>query len=246
MYYPILFHIGKLNFYTHGLMVVIGAILGGAIIYYLAKAYNKRTDFIFDLIVFALLGGLIGARILYVILYYNQFASFQEVFFIWYGGLVSYGGIIGGLVASYFLIKSKKDRVYEWFDIGAIGLFADWAIGRIGCFLTNDSLGLASVSRIAVEGRLPVTLFESIWSVIVAVGAFIVLKKRDKLKLPDGVIFWGSIGLYAIGRFVIDFYRAEDAFVWGLNTGQVGSLVILVTCIINILILIRGWRKKWF
>ena len=246
MYYPILFHIGKINFYTHGLMMVLGAALGGVILYNLAKRDNKRTDFIFDLVIYVILGGLVGARILYLILYYNQFAGFREMLMIWYGGLVSYGGLIGGFTVAYFVIRAKKENILGWFDIGSIGLFAGWAIGRIGCFLTNDSLGVASNSILAIGGRLPVTLFESVWSLVVAVAGYLLWRIRDKVRLPEGAIFLVTIGLYALGRFVIDFFRQEDVFFLGLKAGQVGSLAVFIIAVGILAVLWKKRRLKWF
>ncbi len=79
--YPVLFSIGRVNIYTHGLMIVIGAILGGLLIYYLAKRQEIAASLTFDLIIYSLIGGLLGARILYVLLYYDQFLNFKEIFY---------------------------------------------------------------------------------------------------------------------------------------------------------------------
>lgn len=240
MYYPILFHIGKLNFYTHGLLMVIGAILGGIILYKLAKKTGEKTDFIFDLVIYTLVGGLVGARLFYLILYYNQFNGLRDMLYIWNGGLVSYGGMIGGLVVAYIFVRAKKENIYTWFDLGAIGLFAGWALGRIGCFLANDSWGNSSASFLSIGGRLPVTLFESIWSLLIAMGGYCLLRSRDRLKLGQGIVFWAVLGGYAIGRFVIDVFRMEDVFLFGLKSGQISSILVIIIAVLNIYFL----RKK--
>ena len=77
--YPILAHIGRLNIYTHGVMIAVGAIAGGLAIYYIAKNEGYRSDIVFDLIVYLLFGGIIGSRILYIILYINSI-DFNENF----------------------------------------------------------------------------------------------------------------------------------------------------------------------
>lgn len=109
--YPILFSIGKVHIYNHGLFMVIGATLGGLLVWRMAKIKAYNTSFLFDILVYGFIGGLIGARVLYVILYFNQFASTKEMFFVWYGGLVSYGGMLGGLLIAYLILK-KKQRKY--------------------------------------------------------------------------------------------------------------------------------------
>jgi len=242
--YPILFSVGKVNVYTHGLMIILGAIIGGLIIYYLAKKKQYETSFLFDTIVYSLLGGLIGARILYVILYYYQFADLKEMLFIWYGGLVSYGGIIGGVLVAALVLRIRKQNIWQWFDIGIIGLMVGWAIGRIGCLLNGDSLGIVLNSRIAIWGRAPVPLFESIWAILVAAFCYFLLKRKGKTFLPDGLIFWIGLGLYVFGRIGLDFLRDEEAMLWFLKTGQVGSLLLLIVMGLIIFLIVRKRRKN--
>jgi len=237
--YPILFSFGRLNVYSHGLMMAIGAIAGGLVIFYLAKRKNLETNFVLDLCVYTLLAGIIGSRILYVVLYFNQFQNFREVFFIWYGGLVSYGGIAGGFLFAYLYLKAKKQSILKWFDIGIIGLLIGWAFGRVGCLLNGDSFGLISQSKIAIWGRIPTQVFESMWVIIAATLCYMGLGFKEKRQLPDGIIFISGLGLYALGRFVIDFYRDEPTIIWFLKGSQVGSLIIFILAILAILYLIK-------
>ncbi|AKM82596.1 MAG: prolipoprotein diacylglyceryl transferase, phosphatidylglycerol:prolipoprotein diacylglycerol transferase [Berkelbacteria bacterium GW2011_GWE1_39_12] len=242
--YPILFTIGKLSVYTHGLMMAVGGLFGGLAIFYMAKKQHLRTDFILDICVYALLAGLFGSRILYIILYFNEFSSFEEMLYIWHGGLVSYGGIAGGLLVSLLILKIKKEPVLKWFDIGIIGLMVGWAFGRVGCFLNGDSYGLWSISKLSIWGRIPTQLFESIWSLIASFLLFYFgLKIKEQKKLPDGIIFFGGLGLYSIGRFVIDFWRDEPVTVWFLKTGQIGSALVLIFAVLSISYLFGKERK---
>lgn len=241
--YPILFSLGKIHVFTHGLFMALGGITGGLVIFFLAKKQHLKTDFILDLCFYALLAGIIGSRILYVILYYSDFSSFKEVFFIWNGGLVSYGGIIGGLTISWLFLKAKKEPVLKWFDIGIIGLMVGWAFGRIGCLLNGDSYGIISFSKIAIWDRIPTQIFESIWSLIIAfLFVFVGLKINNKMKLPDGVIFFVGLFMYAIGRFIIDFWRDEPTTIWFMKTGQFGSLLVLIFVILALSYLLKRER----
>lgn len=230
--YPILFSIGRINVYTHGLLIAVGAAIGGVLIYSLAKKENLKTALIFDMIVYSLLAGLVGSRLLYVILYHDQFASVKEMFFIWYGGLVSYGGIIGGILAAALFIKIKKESVSRWFDIGIMGLLVGWAFGRVGCLLAGDSLGIASDAKIAIWGRIPTQLFESVWVLLSAVICYLVYRNKNKWSLPNGIVFFFGVALYSLGRFLIDFFRAEEKVFTFLKAGQIGSIVIFTLAII--------------
>lgn len=241
--YPILFSIGRVHIYNHGLLMVLGALIGGLVVFRLAKSKNYKTDFLFDLFIYSFVAGLIGARFLYVILYFNQFASVKEMFFVWYGGLVSYGGMLGGALLAYLILKTRKENIYKWFDIGIIGVLLGWAIGRIGCLLNGDSYGVLSSSKIAIWGRIPTQLFESIGSLIVAIIIYFLLKNKGRLKLADGVLFWLGLAGYTIVRFLVDFFRDEAIFAWHLKAGQLGSLIILVISSIMIYRLVKA-RKE--
>ena len=132
----------------------------------------------------------------------------------------------------------------KWFDIGIIGLFVGWAFGRIGCLLNGDSLGILSKSKIAIWGHLPTQIFESLWSVMIAILCFWLLRKKADLKLPDGIIFWIGMGSYGLGRFIIDFFIDENKIFFFLKPGQIGSLVILIIAIIVIYFTMKAERKE--
>src|SRR3990167_8507296 len=160
---PILFSIGKINFYTHGLLIALGAVVGGGISFSLAKKKRLKRKFLLDALIYSIFAGIVGARLTYIILYYGQFTNWQEVFFIQDGGLVSFGGIFFGFLTGYFLLKKRRENILAWFDLGIISLFYGWTIGRIGCFLAGDIPGIESSSVIALNRQIPVALLEAAW-----------------------------------------------------------------------------------
>jgi len=206
----------------------LGIIIGSLLLYLLAKKKDLETDFLFDTIVYSVFAGLIGARLAYIVIYHNQFASLKEMLFIWYGGLVSFGGMIGGFLVAWAILHYKKKPVGEWFDLGIIGFLVGWGIGRIGCLLAGDSLGIVSASKLAIWGRLPTQLFESLWVLIVAGACYWLSIKKPAWNLPDGFIFLAGIGGYAIGRFIIDFFRDEAAIFYSFKASQLASFLIFV------------------
>lgn len=242
--YPILLSVGRINVYSHGLMIAIGAAIGGYLVYVLAKRRGLNTSILFDVIVYSLLGGLVGARLLYLILYPNQFSGFIAMISIWYGGLVSFGGIVAGLFIAWAILKAKKEPVSQWFDIGIIGLFVGWIFGRIGCLLNGDSLGIMSASKIAIWGRIPTQIFESILAMLITILCLWLLRKKADLKLPDGLIFLIGIGTYGLGRFIIDFYLDENNFFLFLNTSQIGSIILFLIALIITFYILKSKRKE--
>lgn len=227
--YSILFSFGKINIYTHGLLIALGAIFGGAIIFYLAKRENLQRRYLFDLLVYSLFGGIIGARILYVILYYYQFDNWHEMFLVWHGGLTSFGGLLFGLLTAALILRKRHQKVFEWFDIGIIGLLLGWTFGRVGCLLSGDVPGVISNSKIAIWGQIPVSLFEGIWSLVVAGFLFYLSLSQKEFvqKRPNGFVFFIGLALYFLGRFIVDFWRNEPIF-FLIRGGQIASLVLFI------------------
>lgn len=231
--YPILFSFWKISIYTHGVMIAVGAILGGLLINHLAKKSDLSTKIIFDLIVYSLFAGIIGARIAYVIFYYYQFSTWYEMFYIWYGGLISFGGIIFGFLTAAYFLKKHHQNIFRWFDIGIIGLLFGWSVGRIGCLLSGDIVGLNSNAKIAIWGQVPVALFESIWCLSLAVILIVIFSKKLFGRYGNGFIFYIGIAGYMLGRFLIDFWRDENV-VYLLKGGQIASLLMFMTLMVII------------
>ena len=128
---------------------------------------------------------------------------------------------------------SIKD-VLKWFDLGMIGFLVGWFLGRIGCMLSGDVLGVAISSKIAIGGLAPVALIESIWSIVLAAILFYLIRYQKNLvnRFKDGFIFTLGIVGFSLGRFIIDFFRAENILFWHIKTGQFVALLILLGVII--------------
>lgn len=244
--YPILFSIGNLNFYTHGLMVAVGSLIGGGLIYYLARKKNFNTKFLLDLLILSLFVGIIGARITYIIAYYHQFINWTEMLLLWQGGMVSFGGIAFGFIFAFFYLKRKNENPLSWFDIGIISFLFGWGIGRVGCWLTNDTPGLFSVGRLAIFNQIPVALFEASWSIIIGfVLLFLYLKKGRILAMfSSGFYFWLGMFLLMVGRFVIDFWRDDVIVLWVFSFGQIASGLTILAISVYLYLTIRKVRRR--
>ncbi len=239
--HPILFKIGSLTFYTHGVLAVLGIILCAIIVNKLAKRENLDRTFLFDNIVYAVLVGIIGARITYFILYRDQFSSFSEIFYLQNGGMVSFGGFIPGVMTFALLLKSQKQSILKWLDLMAIGFASGLVLGRLGNLMAGEYAGKLSASRFAISGVLPVTLFEGIMVAVLAVILYFIYLKAKNYQ--DGFLFWLFVFLYDIGRLIIDFWRDEPVLVWHLNLSQVTSLALVLIALV-VLIKKLSLKKK--
>lgn len=238
--YPILFSIGNVHFYTHGFFVALGILLGAFLVEYLAKKEKLETKNFFDNIVYVILIGLVGARLTYAVLYFNELTSFWQIFAIWQGGMVSYGGFLFGFLAFLYFFRESKDEFIEWLDLGILGLMLGLGIGRIGCFLNGDSGGVASSSFLAIRGFFPTQLLESIWCFILVVFGYVLWRKSKK----PGLVFPVILGLYGLGRFLIDFSRQETTVFWHLKSGQIADIVLIVVAFIVYLLFKKGRKNE--
>lgn len=194
-----------------------------------AKKRGLSNKFLFDNFVSTLLIGIIGARILFGLIYFRSFSSVLEIFYIWQGGLVSLGGFLFGGLTIIWLLRKQHEPINKWLDEISLAALLAVSVGRIGCYLSGDIPGRLTDR---FSKGVPVTLLESLivfgWFVLL-----IIIRKKFK-ELGDGAIFLWAVFLYSLSRLILDGYRESQELVLGLNFGQIIALlsiiVILVIC----------------
>lgn len=233
-----LFKIGSLSIYTHGVLAVIGIIGGVFLLDRLAKRNALKFDFLIDSIVYSVLAGIIFARLTYYILYFDQFTSFREIFYLWQGGMVSYGGFIAGALVFALLMRINHQPVSRWLDVGSIAFLPGLIFGRLGNVFAGEYSGVLTSSKIAIDGVIPVTLLEAVFLVIIST-LLLILFFKTKLKQIPGMLFAGSLFLYGGGRFIIDFWRDEKSLAFGIALGQYVSLALCFLAVLWFIFILR-------
>lgn len=222
--YPVLFKIGSFSFYTHGVLAVMGIFVGSACLYYLAKREKLQLAFLFDNIVYTVLFGIIGARVSYYLLYKDQFDSPKEIFYLWEGGMVSYGGFIVGAIAFLALMKQQKQPATKWLDLAAIAFPLGMVFGRLGNVFAGEYFGISTASKLNFDGVVPVTLYEAFICLLIYAALFLIYKKSFFKK--TGMILGSLLVSYGVTRFVLDFWREEKDLLWSISLGQIVSLIV--------------------
>jgi phosphatidylglycerol:prolipoprotein diacylglycerol transferase len=148
--------VGIFTVQVWGLMVSLGMIFGLLFARYLVKKQELNVDILLDLALWAIVGGFAGARFFHVVFYNFSFyrSNLLEIIAFWHGGMSSLGGFVGAAVTVVlFFWKKKLDfKVFlSYLDIGALGLWLGWGVGRIGCFLIHDHPGTLSHFFLAVK-----------------------------------------------------------------------------------------------
>ena len=200
-----------------------------------------------DITVAAVIGGLLGAKIYYVLL--TGDSIFHR------GGFVFWGGLIGGLASTFAVMRWKKIPFWRIGDVGGIGLAAAYAVGRTGCWAVGDDYGRPWFSALGVkfpEGAPPSTVqnlvnefgvkslegrpfYEVIpvyptqlLEVALALVMFAVLWRMRGHKHAEGWLFGVYCAMAGAERFVVEFFRAKDDRFFGpLTLAQVIAIAFM-------------------
>lgn len=205
---PVAFSIGAKNIYWYALIILAGFFAGALFVLFTCEKRGVKKDTVWDIALFGLISGIIGARIYYVLFALNEFSHWTEYFEIWNGGLAIYGGIIGAAISSYIYCRVKKLNAPLVFDVCAPGLFIGQAIGRFGNFVNCEVYGgeTSSIFGMSINGAAPVHpvfIYEAAWNVL---GLILLLIFRQK-KRADGQQFCFYIFWYSLGRFFLEGMR---------------------------------------
>src|SRR3972149_7009025 len=143
---PIIFNIGHLALRWYGLIIMLAIVIGVWLAAREAERKGFRKSEIYDAAYWIALAGFLGARLFYVIDHWpDRFAADPlRAFFIWEGGMVIWGAMIGGLLATLILARRKHWNLPRLLDAFVPGLVLAQAIGRVACIITGDTVGPAT------------------------------------------------------------------------------------------------------
>ena len=137
---------------TYGPMLVIGFLAAITLIRHLTRKYQTDPQHITNAALYSLIGGVIGARLFYVIHYYESYRdNFFDIFKVWKGGLELLGGVIVAIAVIIIYLIYHKLPIRRYLDILAIGLMLALVFGRIGCFLNGCCFGKPANFPLAVR-----------------------------------------------------------------------------------------------
>ena len=237
---PVLLRLGPLAVSWYGIAVGLGMVVGVAVALREARRRGIATERLEDVVVWTLVGGLVGARLLHVIDRWELYAAAPiHVIAIWNGGLAIAGAVLGGTLAGAIAAYRAGLPVRALADAAAPGAALGQAIGRVGCLVTGDAVGRpttgfgvtytqpgAMVPQLGVAYE-PVFLYEMAWDL----GLFAILwALRGRLR--DGRLFALYLGVYAAGKFAITSLRTEKVWLAGLQEAQLLSIAVAIVAVL--------------
>jgi phosphatidylglycerol:prolipoprotein diacylglycerol transferase len=254
--HPIAFQLGSLPIRWYGVMMALAFLAGLWTATRRARLANVHGDVIADVTLWLMLGSIAGARFVYVTTYWKtEFAGqkFSEVFAIWNGGLVYYGGLLGAMVAGIGYLLWKKLPVWKIADILAPSIALGSVFGRIGCLLNGCCYGYACDLPWAIHFPAdhethgaavhPTEIYDALLNLVL----YLALAWWFRRKHFDGQIFALYLMGYAVFRSIAEHFRGDypaDHVHHGLTSAQVVSLPMFAAGLALMFFFSRRARPK--
>ncbi len=234
--HPEICKLGPLTIYSYGLMLVIAFVVSTLLASSEAKRKGIDPDIIFNLCFTVFISGVIGARIFYVLSNFSYYLRNPlEIIMLQKGGLAWFGGLILGVFSGIYYLKSKKLAAYRIMDLLVPFVALAQSIGRLGCFLNGCCYGKESAFGIYFPTHDAVLIPTQVYSSLLLVFIFIILRFLQEKPHKDGSIFFAYLILYSAKRFFIEFWRADSpSLALGLTLFQFISIAIFLiaaTCL---------------
>ncbi|MDD5054731.1 MAG: prolipoprotein diacylglyceryl transferase [Candidatus Peribacteraceae bacterium] len=243
---PVLFTVGSFRVESYPVFMALALFVGILVFVFFLKKEKKTHEHSFYILIAALVGGVLGAKIPIWLTQYAQIATGGFDIDALLSGRTIVGGLIGGTLAVWWI----KRRLHIKQRIGnaiAPALAAGIAVGRWGCFLRGCCHGQPTLLPWGVDFgdgilRHPTQLYESLFGVI----AFLILIFCLRKKQPDGLLLTGFMIAYFLFRFFLEFIRTEPRLLFGFTGYQYAAIVVLVYYALKLLFPfpIRIWIKR--
>lgn len=235
--HPVLVRIGPLTIHTYGVLVAAGFLLGLALAVKQAKKEGVAPERIIDIGFYVLLSAIAGSRLLFVVLNAGYYVDHPlDIIKVWEGGLVFYGGLALAVPVAIWYIRKHSLDISGIADIFAPSVAIGHAVGRLGCFSAGCCYGKTahipwavtflhpeSLARTGIPLH-PTQLYESIGEFL----NFLVLITLRRHSFFKGQLFWTYVFLYSVLRFVVEFFRGDEArgfLVGGISVSQGISVI---------------------
>jgi len=239
--HPILFELGPITIYSYGVLLAAAYLLGLWLAARRARQAGLDANKVLDLGIWVIIAALVGAKALLFIVDFEQFtSSWQEFTTLLRSGGVFYGGLIAAVVVCVYQLRKHKLPLWTSGDLFAPGIALGYMVGRLGCLLAGCCYGKPTdvawavtftdpVANLNVGTPLniplhPTQLYEAGAELLILI--FLLVSERRGRPF-HGRTFWAYMLLYAISRYIIEFYRGDPrGMVLGMSTSQFISLIL--------------------
>ncbi len=242
--HPILAKIGSLNIYSYGVFVAIGFLAAIRV----AAAEIARTgsdpETFYDMAFWLVIAAIVGARLFHVLVYWTYYAANpSEIYRLWNGGLVFYGGLLGAAAACVVFLRRRGLPFLPAADAAALGIPLGLAFGRVGCALAGCCYGKPTDVPWAIVFSDPASLAPphvplhptQLYESVAGFAIFAILAAtRERFSTP-GMRFWTMLILYGAARSFFEIFRDDPrGFVGPFSESQVVSAILVLYAVVSI------------
>ena len=239
--YPELFKVGPFTVYTYGVLLAASYLLGLRLAMWRAKKWGLDPNRVLDLGIYIIIAALVGAKLLLLVVDFEQFKDPRELLNLARLGGVFYGGLLLALAVAFWYIARHRMPFWTTCDVFAPGIALGHVTGRLGCLAAGccygkptdvpwaivftDPLAATNVGTPLNVPLHPTQLYEA-GAALIIVTLLLVTERRGR---PfAGRTFWLYMFLYAVSRYVIEMYRGDPrGTVFGMfSTSQFISVVL--------------------
>lgn len=238
--YPVLFTVGSFPIRSYGVSIVIALLIAMAVAKWIARRRGRPyAAHIEDLVIYLLVGGILGARVWEVTFSWDYFSAHPwEILAIWHGGISIQGAIAGGAVAAALWCRARKVAFADLADTLAPAVVLAQGLGRLtACVLNGDAYGRPTglgwgityppgspaYAAFGDQPLWPAEIFEGLWDLALFFVLLRMVLRGDGR--PGTVALWYAL-LYSIGRYSLEFLRADSLMIGGVKAAQLTSVII--------------------
>lgn len=253
--YPILFQFGHFGLRSYGVVVALSFFVGLWLSTKEARRKGIDPRLIQDFAVYALLGGIIGAR-LYFILFSDPAFYLKnpwEIFAVWHGGIGVIGSLFGGALVALWYCWKKGISFWKLGDTLTPGTALGQTVGQFACLFNGDSYGKPTDLPWAITHTDPRSLAPlnvplhpiEIYEMAAYFMVFLIVWSTRNKYRADGFAFFTYLSAYGVARYFIEFFRGHPAiFAWGIPAAQVISAALVFASLVSFFLLGKSRKEK--
>lgn len=249
--------LGFISIHYYSIILIVAMIVGGLLAIHEGKRFNLSKDFMFNLLFYTILFGIIGARLYFVLFNLDYYlANPSEIIMVWKGGLAIHGGIIFGLATILIYCFKYKVNILRILDIIVVSLILAQAIGRWGNFFNGEAHGPVTtlaylqglhlpdfiIKGMYINGEyfIPTFLFESLWCLVGFVVLF-VFRKWKYCKIGQTTSLY--LVWYGAGRLFIESLRTDSLMLFDFKMAQIISILMILVGVVLFAIVSKKGNK---
>ncbi len=249
---PNSFEVFGFSIYWYGVIIAAGFLL--AVLYCMHRCgeFGLNSDNVLDTLIVGTPLAIIGARLYYVVFYFDLYRdNLWEIFAIRDGGLAIYGGIIGAIIGLLIVSHWRRFSAFAMLDLGCFGMLIGQFVGRWGNFINREAYGAETEIFCRMGLTDPVTgntiyvhptfLYESLWNFLGFVLLHIFSKKFERRF--DGQFFLMYVAWYGFGRMLIEGLRTDSLYIPGTAI-RVSQLLGALSCAAAVIAFVIMWKRS--